>query len=358
MRNRASRPPRFGRDIINPVDYEVVDLASSTQSPQDQRQQQHQNGSGGSAPSRPSGPSLTPLPFSSDVVDMTSGYGLYPMTTGNAWRRPYSRFHGPSRYMSDSPAQPLSQSRTSARPPTPEYTAPQRERERTSASASASTGTAQAQNRDRRASSPEVTFISENVREDRNPAASSAFIRQVFESIRHREVLERVLRRQEARRALYRSTRDPSHLRSEIQRTTRVINRTLPSTFSPYWGDVIDYDSYGEGHDTEGPFLLGGTEFVPRPLPERPAYRAPEAAPEGFTRKVSEDQVVVCPNCDHELGKDGDEEESNQVWVVKQCGHVGDFPPGISVWEEKVADSLRSFFSFFFLFRYIAVSAL
>ncbi|KAI5279051.1 hypothetical protein KEM54_004375, partial [Ascosphaera aggregata] len=49
-RNRASRPPRFGRDIINPVDVDVVDLASppspttapSFQQHQQQQQQPHQ----------------------------------------------------------------------------------------------------------------------------------------------------------------------------------------------------------------------------------------------------------------------------------------------------------------------------
>ena len=50
-------------------------------------------------------------------------------------------------------------------------------------------------------------------------------------------------------------------------------------------------------------------------------YNAPPPAEEGFTRKVEEESVVVCPNCRHELGT-GEKEEHRQVWVIKQCGHV------------------------------------
>ena len=54
------------------------------------------------------------------------------------------------------------------------------------------------------------------------------------------------------------------------------------------------------------------------------AYKPPSPPPEGFTRNVAEDDVVVCPNCDMELGT-GDETKQ-QIWVVKQCGHVRDTP--------------------------------
>ncbi|KAI5305816.1 hypothetical protein KEM55_008833 [Ascosphaera atra] len=63
----------------------------------------------------------------------------------------------------------------------------------------------------------------------------------------------------------------------------------------------------------------------PPPLPPRlrtPVYVPPEAAPEGFTRTVRESEVVVCPNCGHELGTDAEDEVQKQIWVVKQCGHV------------------------------------
>lgn len=54
------------------------------------------------------------------------------------------------------------------------------------------------------------------------------------------------------------------------------------------------------------------------PPPE--TYKAPSPPPEGFTRNVKEDEVVVCPNCDEELGTGN--ETKQQIWVVKKCGHV------------------------------------
>ena len=57
------------------------------------------------------------------------------------------------------------------------------------------------------------------------------------------------------------------------------------------------------------------------PKPRVPTYDPPAAAQEGYTRTPKEDDVVVCPNCDDELGL-GDDEVKRQVWVVKACGHV------------------------------------
>ncbi|EED22890.1 RING finger domain protein, putative [Talaromyces stipitatus ATCC 10500] len=51
-----------------------------------------------------------------------------------------------------------------------------------------------------------------------------------------------------------------------------------------------------------------------------PSYKPPSPPPKGFTRTVGEDDVVVCPNCDRELGLgDGPRQ---QIWVAKPCGHV------------------------------------
>ena len=58
-----------------------------------------------------------------------------------------------------------------------------------------------------------------------------------------------------------------------------------------------------------------------QPQPRLPTYDPPAAAQEGFTRTPKEDDVLVCPNCDDELGL-GDDEVKRQVWVVKACGHV------------------------------------
>ena len=55
----------------------------------------------------------------------------------------------------------------------------------------------------------------------------------------------------------------------------------------------------------------------PRPAP---SYKPPSPAPEGFTRSARDDEVVVCPNCEHELGTGDDVKQ--QIWVAKPCGHV------------------------------------
>ncbi|KAK2748123.1 hypothetical protein FQN57_001247 [Myotisia sp. PD_48] len=57
------------------------------------------------------------------------------------------------------------------------------------------------------------------------------------------------------------------------------------------------------------------------PARRRVAYVPPPTPPAGFTGTVREDDVVVCPNCEHELGT-GDDPEQRQIWVSKPCGHV------------------------------------
>ena len=52
-----------------------------------------------------------------------------------------------------------------------------------------------------------------------------------------------------------------------------------------------------------------------------PTYKAPSPAQEGFTRSPVEGDVLVCPNCEQELGI-GEDELKRQVWVVRSCGHV------------------------------------
>ncbi|KAI9842158.1 MAG: hypothetical protein M1837_007445 [Sclerophora amabilis] len=59
-------------------------------------------------------------------------------------------------------------------------------------------------------------------------------------------------------------------------------------------------------------------EAPPRP---RPTYDPPAPAREGFTRSPDEDDIMMCPNCEDELGS-GDTEEKRSVWFVKGCGHV------------------------------------
>ena len=56
-------------------------------------------------------------------------------------------------------------------------------------------------------------------------------------------------------------------------------------------------------------------------IPPLPTYKAPPSPKPGFTRSPEEDQMIVCPNCEHELAV-GESEVQRQVWVSKGCGHV------------------------------------
>ena len=74
--------------------------------------------------------------------------------------------------------------------------------------------------------------------------------------------------------------------------------------------DQLDFESQG--------FRMGDV----RPQPPPPTYEPPPKARTGFTRSPKEDDVLICPNCNSELGV-GRDEEKRQVWVIKKCGHVG-----------------------------------
>lgn len=52
-----------------------------------------------------------------------------------------------------------------------------------------------------------------------------------------------------------------------------------------------------------------------------PTYEPPPPPRGGFTRDLMEEDVLVCPNCDDELGV-GEDDMTRQVWIVKGCGHV------------------------------------
>ncbi|PWY63887.1 hypothetical protein BO70DRAFT_367128 [Aspergillus heteromorphus CBS 117.55] len=73
--------------------------------------------------------------------------------------------------------------------------------------------------------------------------------------------------------------------------------------------------------DVDGPLGLDYqlTGLTPERAPVN-SYKPPSPPPEGYTRNVGEDDVVVCPNCSSELGIGN--ETKQQIWVVKQCGHV------------------------------------
>ncbi|KLJ11593.1 hypothetical protein EMPG_13229 [Blastomyces silverae] len=109
-------------------------------------------------------------------------------------------------------------------------------------------------------------------------------------------------------------------IREEMSLRSRNLARIFPTNISPFWigerpiqVEVEDDFPIELNYRTAG-FGSGETRGTP-------AYVAPSAPPRGFTTTVGEDEVVICPNCDHELGT-GDDAVQKQIWVAKPCGHV------------------------------------
>ena len=93
--------------------------------------------------------------------------------------------------------------------------------------------------------------------------------------------------------------------------------------------ELLSWEDFG-GNLFQAPgdldFLHPGFNYEnpsrPQQQPRLPTYDPPPAAQSGYTRSPEEDQILVCPNCDDELGV-GEDDVKRQVWVVKVCGHVG-----------------------------------
>ena len=83
--------------------------------------------------------------------------------------------------------------------------------------------------------------------------------------------------------------------------------------------DVRDYNGIDMGVNMRGFNLDNPSRPVPQP--RLPTYEPPPPAREGFTRDLNEDDELICPKCDDELGV-GDNDTKRQVWVIKACGHV------------------------------------
>ena len=120
--------------------------------------------------------------------------------------------------------------------------------------------------------------------------------------------------------------------------TDALQNLQVPRPYHSHYGRAHDGDAF---MGVEGDFAVGGGFFQvpdnlnflqagfdyerpsrPQQQPRLPTYEAPPAPQHGFTRSPKEEDTLVCPHCDDELGV-GDEEVKRQVWVVKACGHVG-----------------------------------
>ena len=72
-------------------------------------------------------------------------------------------------------------------------------------------------------------------------------------------------------------------------------------------------------------FLQAAFDYEQPSRPQPPlrtvSYEPPPPAKAGFTRSPAEDDILVCPHCNDELGT-GEDEEKRQVWVIRSCGHV------------------------------------
>ncbi|KAL9635549.1 MAG: hypothetical protein Q9164_003392, partial [Protoblastenia rupestris] len=93
--------------------------------------------------------------------------------------------------------------------------------------------------------------------------------------------------------------------------------------------ELVGWESFGAGGHINLPNMLDVQAIgfdLDQPhrhaqLPPRlPTYDAPSPPRPGFTRSPKEDELLVCPNCEDELGI-GENEVKRQVWVVKACGH-------------------------------------
>lgn len=111
------------------------------------------------------------------------------------------------------------------------------------------------------------------------------------------------------------------------QQTARHFHQLLHSNHPHSAADML------LGHEGRDIILPGELDFVtqgfrmgedsgPRQAqPPLPTYDAPSPPRSGFTRSPKEEDVLVCPNCEDELGL-GKDDIKRQVWVIKACGHV------------------------------------
>ena len=113
---------------------------------------------------------------------------------------------------------------------------------------------------------------------------------------------------------------------STLNNTIGQITGQLTGMVGQGWSNNQDYFT---GPNFQAPELDFQTVAFDLAQPDRPParapprYSAPQPVPEGFTRSPKEEDTVICPNCDAELGQ-GETEEKRQIWVVRSCGHVRD----------------------------------
>lgn len=163
----------------------------------------------------------------------------------------------------------------------------------------------------RQASSPEVQFLGSARREQPQPQqtrfqdSSSPFL---------------TLFRPDFGRPASRSAQLRAQaFQQEVALRTRDIFGAFRNAMGPFWIGDPPREGVDLTVDFEGPF--GYTQTGARPARAAPVYQAPPPAAQGFTRSAGEEEIVVCPNCDHELGT-GDDPIARQIWLSRACGHV------------------------------------
>ncbi|KAL4920564.1 hypothetical protein BDW62DRAFT_7699 [Aspergillus aurantiobrunneus] len=158
-------------------------------------------------------------------------------------------------------------------------------------------------------SSPEVQFVSSNVRQPPPPPRTQGLMSSNF---------WRMLPLPQ----MFRQTNEVAHRREIPWRTASHLSRTELETLiiGDGTGGSMDLTINLDNADWGSLGITPDRDQVERERPRSESYKPPSPAPEGFTRSVTEDDVATCPNCDCELGTGDDTKQ--QIWVAKQCGHV------------------------------------
>ena len=125
---------------------------------------------------------------------------------------------------------------------------------------------------------------------------------------------------------MFARVRERDELRQDPHTPHAPNGRGFPFTGRANW---MPLDLEGFDHATPSVRLPGNLDFhvqgfqmeAVNRVPPLPTYKAPPPPRPGFTRSPKESQMIVCPNCEHELSV-GENEVQRQVWVSKGCGHV------------------------------------
>ncbi|KAL3474134.1 hypothetical protein BJX99DRAFT_232236 [Aspergillus californicus] len=157
-------------------------------------------------------------------------------------------------------------------------------------------------------SSPEVQFVSSNIRQVAPPPPRPQGL--MGSNLWRMLPLPQTLLR----------TNETNHRREVPWSAASHLSRAELETV--WIGDDIGAMDFTINVDLQDPFNVEypTAETTPEGEQARNDYKPLSPAPEGFSRKVEEDDLATCPNCDHELGTGDDLKQ--QLWVAKQCGHV------------------------------------